>query len=77
MLPGETTGGKAITRCVECDRVLPLSVCQSNAGYYIGYNCDNCGPCGRETDYFEESEKAEKALNKWLRLEGPLERMRT
>ena len=77
MLPGETTGGALHRTCEDCDRLLPIMVCRSNAGYYIGYQCKVCGPYGRETGYFKEKEEADEALKNWLHQEGPLERMRT
>ena len=42
---------------------MPLKVCQSAAGYYIGRMCPDCGPYSRDSDYYETYEKAEYALN--------------
>ena len=60
-LPGEITGGKLEITCDECGKRLPLQVCSTNAGYYLGYGfcCD--GPMGRESGYMTE-EQAEREL---------------
>jgi hypothetical protein len=50
-LPGEVNGGKSVVTC-DCGTLLPLRVYHSAAGYYIGYWCPNCGPYGRESEYF-------------------------
>lgn len=57
-LPGEVNGGKPSKECI-CGTILPLRVCKSGAGYYLGYVCGNCGPAGRETNYFKSRELAE------------------
>jgi len=62
-LPGETTGGAPTITCCDCGTKLSLSVLQSNAGYYVGYSCPNCGPAGRETHYFGTKSEAEKCLS--------------
>ena len=49
-------------RCSECGAVLPLMVCSSAAGYYLGYFCDNCGPYSRESGYYRTRQEAENAL---------------
>ena len=61
VLPSELLGTKG-TVCPDCGEVLILKVCQSFAGYYLGYWCDECGPLSRETDYFASSSEAIKAL---------------
>ena len=61
-LPGEITGGKHSIQCSECSTLLPLEVCKSAAGYYLGYMCPECGPYGRETGYFPTKEAAEAYL---------------
>lgn len=74
-LPGETVGTEDEIRCSMCKVVLPLKVCSSNAGYYIGYSCITCGPYSRETVYFADRPSAEAALKEmesgkgaqWLR----------
>lgn len=60
---GELKGLKGIT-CEDCGTHLSLQVCKSNAGYYLGYCCDHCGPYSRETGYFKSREIAEKELTK-------------
>ena len=71
MLPGECVGGEKETKCTGCGRILPLKVCQSNAGYYIGYNCPNCGPYSRESGYFSLQAAAEAYLKEWLEKHDP------
>jgi len=59
-LPGETIGkDKAIC---DCNKVLELSVLRSNAGYYIGFSCNECGPYSRESGYYKKATEAAKAL---------------
>jgi len=53
---------KANLICVECNATLPLKVCQSYAGYYLGYWCNECGPYSRASGYFQTSQQAEEAL---------------
>jgi len=54
------------TICEDCGAPMILDVQYSNAGWYLGYFCGNCGPYSRETGYFATREKAEKALDAWL-----------
>lgn len=42
---------------------LELQVCQSGAGYYLGYWCAFCGPYSRESGYYRTSEDAHAALD--------------
>lgn len=65
MFPGECVGGDG-SECSECNTKLELQVCQSAAGYYLGYWCSTDGPCGRETDYFDERQAAADALETFL-----------
>lgn len=60
-LPGETVGPYG-TRCEDCGNWLIIGVQHSNAGYYVGYWCDNDGPYSRESGYYRTFEEAEKAL---------------
>jgi len=61
VLPGETIN-KHETKCDWCGTQLELEVCQSNAGYYIGFQCPNHGPYSRESNYFKHKEAAEMCL---------------
>ena len=61
MLATETTGGKETSKCPHCSEERELGVQRSAAGYWIGYWC-NCGPGGRETEYFGSHQEAEDAL---------------
>ena len=61
-LPGEITGGKKEIMCSDCSTKLPLRVCKSAAGWYIGYFCPNCGPYGRESSYYPSEGSAQIAL---------------
>lgn len=60
-LPGELLGTGTIT-CDLCGAELPLKVCQSGAGYYLGHFCNQCGPYSRESGYFRTREEAKRAL---------------
>jgi hypothetical protein len=53
------------TNCLECDRPMETEVLRSNAGYYIGSQCDRCGPHTRESDYFPSRPAAEAELAFW------------
>ena len=48
--------------CTNCHSELPLRVCRSAAGYYVGRFCDNCGPHGRDSGYFADEVEATDAL---------------
>ena len=41
---------------------MAIGIQRSNAGYYIGFWCDNCGPYSRESGYYKTREKAQTAL---------------
>jgi hypothetical protein len=60
-LPGEIGHGN--TNCMDCGEFLPLKVCMSAAGYYVGTWCDNCGPYSRESGYYRTEELAQAALD--------------
>mgnify|MGYP003594745806 CR=1 FL=1 len=63
-MTGEATG-RNIIRCEDCGERLPNKVCRSNAGYYVGKECPNCGPYSRESGYHKTYESAEKELKMW------------
>ncbi len=50
-------------KCQDCGEILPLKVLHSNAGYYVGRWCNNCGPYSRESGYFKDSKSAELELD--------------
>jgi hypothetical protein len=55
-------------------RVLPLQVCRSRAGYYIGTRDETGAPYSRESlDYWPQPEKAEAALKSgtWRQKQEP------
>jgi hypothetical protein len=57
-LPGEITNGASFATCT-CGSKLPLQVCKSYAGYYLGYICyECCSLYGRESHYFSTKEEA-------------------
>jgi len=62
VMPGETLGYNESITCT-CGKVLPLKVCHTGAGYYLGYWCDWCGPVSRESNYFHFIEDAERTLS--------------
>ena len=49
-----------MTNC-KCEN-LPLTVCKSAAGYYVGKFCPNCGPYSRESGYFGTRQQAASEL---------------
>jgi len=63
MLPGEIVGHSGPITCADCGASMPLQVCCSAAGYYLGYLCEMCGPWSRETGYFPTREAAQAALD--------------
>lgn len=65
-MPGELNGIHKEIECEDCGAMVPLQVCRSNAGAYLGYYCGTCGPCSRETDYYRSSEAADKDLEAFL-----------
>lgn len=48
--------------CDDCVEEMELSVCQSAAGFYLGFWCNTCGPYDRVSDYFGTREEADAAL---------------
>jgi hypothetical protein len=61
MLKGEISASGTPYKCKDCGVVLRLKVLRSNAGYYIGTQCD-CGPYSRESQYYKDVESANKDL---------------
>lgn len=51
-----------MARCIDCNSFMRLEVLHSNAGWYIGRWCPECGPYSRNSDYFPTKEMAEEAL---------------
>jgi len=60
-IPGETVGAGTII--CECGEPMPLQVCRSAAGYYLGHFCWSCGPYSRESGYYQTPEAAQAALD--------------
>lgn len=60
-LPGEAIGRRVIV-CSECKKTMYLEILRSNAGYYLGFSCKNCGPYSRESGYYGKATEAVKAL---------------
>lgn len=63
-MDGETVATGAQTKCFECDKELKIQVCQSAAGFYIGYWCNEDGPHSRESGYYGTRKEAETALER-------------
>lgn len=59
--PGECVNATR-TVCFNCGTDLSVKVCQSAAGFYIGFFCPHCGPYSRESGYFRSREEAKQAL---------------
>jgi hypothetical protein len=50
--------------CPDCGGPLPIQVCSSAAGYYIGRWCSQCGPYERlSIGYYRTRELAQAALD--------------
>lgn len=66
-LPGETigTGAPYSGYCPDCKKPMPIQVCKSAAGYYIGTFCNSCGPYSRESEYFSTREEAQMYLHQF------------
>ena len=63
MIPGECVNDNT-ARCSSCGEILEIGVYRSNAGYYIGFWCNNCGPYSRESRYYKTEAEAQQRLDK-------------
>jgi hypothetical protein len=54
-------------------RQLPVDVCVSEAGFYLGTRDENGEPFSRESDYWATREEAERALvtGNWMQRPAP------
>ena len=60
-LPGEID---IVSVCPDCGKKMPVKVCHSGAGYYIGQSCNQCGPYNRlSLYYYRTPDEAQKVLN--------------
>jgi hypothetical protein len=57
--------GVPLTLRCSCGTIMELEVCRSNAGYYLGFECQCSGPYSRETDYFRTHDEAQLFLEKY------------
>jgi hypothetical protein len=57
-------------RCPDCGADMPLQVCSSNAGYYVGRVCDNCGPFSRNGGYHKRYSAADRELHEFEEAEN-------
>lgn len=62
MITGECVNDDTV-KC-DCGKILKIGVYKSNAGYYIGFWCDNCGPYSRESNYYKTRAEAQQCLDK-------------
>jgi hypothetical protein len=60
-LPGETVNDTTVD--CECGESLHIQVLRSNADYYIGFQCPNCGSYSRESRYYNDFEDAQEDLD--------------
>ena len=60
-LPGEILGAKLHAQC-DCGEIIPLGLCRSVPGFYLGYVCPKCGPYSRETAYYSTERQIQNAL---------------
>ena len=57
---GEIT---VVNKCPDCGKKMPVKVCHSGAGYYIGQTCNQCGPYNRlSLHYYTTPESAQNEL---------------
>jgi len=49
--------------CPGCGQEIDLQVCQSQAGFYLGYRCSDCGPMSRVGGYLPDRETASRVLD--------------
>lgn len=56
-----------VKNCPDCGKAMPIRVCMSGAGYYIGQYCDQCGPYNRLSYYYRTRKEAQQELdaNTW------------
>ena len=60
-MDGELT---VVKNCPDCGANMPVKVCMSGAGFYIGQWCNNCGPWNRLSyDYYPTQEAAQTLLD--------------
>ncbi len=53
-----------VDRCPDCGGMMPVQVCLSGAGYYIGQQCDQCGSWSRlSARYYGTRKEAQDALD--------------
>ena len=45
-------------KCPSCGNEVPITVCKSHAGYYLGRWCGNCGPLARLSEYYPTEQAA-------------------
>ena len=60
-LPGELKGLGTVI-CEDCGSEMPIRVCISGAGPYLGHTCPQCGPYSRETGYYASMAEARRNL---------------
>lgn len=66
MIPKETIGSGAPSKCPDCGCEVEYQVMVSGAGMYVGTMCD-CGPYSRETGYTQSREEADKWLSQLMK----------
>lgn len=49
--------------CDDCLEDMPIMVCSSISGYFLGFHCENCGPWSRVTSYIGTFKEAKGLLN--------------
>ena len=57
-------------QCEDCGSELPLQVCKSEAGYYVGRWCPKCGPYERCTGYSQSDVATKLQLEFMKAMEG-------
>lgn len=52
-------------KCTDCQTDIPIKVCESGAGWYIGRECPKDGPYSRLSNYMGSEQVAKNLLAEW------------
>lgn len=52
--------------CPDCGMTMNLDVHYSDAGWFVGYACETCGPYDRMTGYYFSEGQAQEDLQRIL-----------
>ncbi len=60
---------KEIVTCPRCSHSLKLEILESHKGYYLGYNCESCGPFKSISGYYKSGKEVERLLKLYIDVE--------